>query len=135
MATTAAGSLHALSERTIVAIRAELVAEHGGSAGLPWEEGLRGAVARAGHVQAIRGPRSSPAHLAAACAYALVRDRCFPDGNEAIALAVVDVFLQQHGLELTATEAEAAETMLTLAAGELTEGALAEWIAARSVPL
>jgi hypothetical protein len=37
-------------------------------------------------------------------------------------------FLERNGVELTATNAEAASVMLAVAAGELAEGELAEWI-------
>jgi len=124
-----------LPPQAVVATHAELAAEHGGLSGLPWEEGMKAALGRPGHVLAIRGPPLSLAHLAAAYGFSVVRNRCFPDGNEGVALALVDVFLQLNGIELTATEAEAAETLLALAHGELTEGVLANWIAARSTRL
>ena len=121
-----------LPPQAVVSIHAELAAEHGGLSGLPWEEGMRAALGRPGHVLAIRGPPLSLAHLAAAYGFSVVRNRCFPDGNEGVALAAVDVFLQLNGSELTATEAEAAETLLALATGEVTEEGLADWIAAHS---
>jgi len=45
-----------------------------------------------------------------------------------IALAVIDVFLQLNGRELTAEEVDAAETIQSVAAGKLTEDELAAWI-------
>jgi len=47
--------------------------------------------------------------LAAAYGFALARGHGFPDGNERVALAVIDVFLRMNGLELTAKEADAAD--------------------------
>ena len=73
--------------------------------------------------------------LAAAYGFALARGHCFPDGNKRVALAIVDVFLQLNGMELTADELDAASTIQSLAAGELTEDQLAEWIAANSAKL
>jgi hypothetical protein len=45
-----------------------------------------------------------------------------------IALAVIDVFLQLNGRELTAEEVDAAEIIQSVAAGKLTEDELAAWI-------
>ena len=50
------------------------------------------------------------------------------DGNKRVALVVMVAFLERNGVELTATNAEAAAVMLAVAAGELTEGELADWI-------
>ena len=60
------------------------------------------------------------------------RSHCFPDGNKRVALAIIDVFLQLNGFELNASEADAASTILALAAGDLTEDELADWITANS---
>jgi len=55
-----------------------------------------------------------------------------PDGNKRIALAVIDVFLRMNGLELAAAETDAVDTVLRLAAGEISEDDLARWIEANS---
>lgn len=70
--------------------------------------------------------------LAAAYGYSLARNHCFADGNKRIALAVIDVFLQLNGRELTAEEVDAAEVIQSLAAGKLTEDELAAWISEHS---
>jgi death-on-curing protein len=70
--------------------------------------------------------------LAAAYGFALARGHCFPDGNKRVALAVIDVFLRINGLALTADELDAVSTVQSLAAGDLTEDELAEWIATNS---
>jgi len=72
--------------------------------------------------------------LAAAYGFALARGHCFPDGNKRIALAVIDVFLRMNGLELAAAETDAVDTVLRLAAGEISEDDLARWIEANSRP-
>jgi death-on-curing protein len=45
-----------------------------------------------------------------------------------VAFVTMAVFLGLNGLEFTATEAEVVTTMVALAAGELDEVALAEWV-------
>jgi death-on-curing protein len=74
--------------------------------------------------------------LAAAYGFALARDHCFPDGNKRVALATMDVFLQLNGYELTATDSpETVATIRALAAGELSEIQLAEWIKTNCQPV
>jgi len=57
-----------------------------------------------------------------------------PDGNKRVALAIIDVFLRLNGLELMADEMDAVDTIRSLAAGELTEKQLADWIEAHLAP-
>jgi death on curing protein len=101
-----------------------------------------GTAARQGDLEAALGrpvnlhayaesPPSLP-RLAAAYGFALARGHCFPDGNKRVALAIIDVFLRMNGLALTANETDAVVTIQALAAGELTEEELADWIAANA---
>lgn len=113
-------------------MHAELLAEHGGLKGPPQEGSLQSALTRARQLYAHVKPRPTLARLAAAYAYGIARGHCFPDGNKRLALAVLDVFLQLNGSELQAGEPEAVDVMCALAAGELSEKALAAWIAANS---
>lgn len=121
----------------VVAIQGQLIAEHGGLHGPPRLNDLEAALARPRNLMAYADTNSPPtlARLAAAYGFALARGHCFPDGNKRVALAVVDVFLQLSGRELTAAESDAAGSFLALAAGELTEDELAAWIEGHSAPL
>lgn len=119
-----------VSTDAVAAMRGELAAQHGGLRGLPRRDDLETALARPGHLLACASDPPSLARLAAAYGYAVARGHCFRDGNEGMALAIMDVFLQLNGHELAAPEAGAAGTLSRLAAGELTEGELAEWVAA-----
>ena len=49
-----------------------------------------------------------------------------------VTIAVIDVFLQLNGRELTAEEVDAAEIFRSVAAGKLTEDELAAWISEHS---
>jgi death-on-curing protein len=118
--------------RAVVAIQGELIAEHGGLQGPPRQGDLEAALGRPVNLHAYcESPPTLP-RLAAAYGFALARGHCFPDGNKRVALAIVDVFLQMNGMELTADELDAVSTIQSLAAGELTEDQLAEWIDANS---
>lgn len=118
--------------RAVVAIQGELIAEHGGLQGPPRQGDLEAALGRPVNLHAYcESPPTLP-RLAAAYGFALARGHCFPDGNKRVALAIVDVFLQLNGMELTADELDAVSTIQSLAAGELTKDQLAEWIDANS---
>ena len=103
------------------------IREHGGIYGLRDENALESALARPRqhwHYQAD-APLSD---LAAAYAYGLASNHPYVDGNKRVALVAMAAFLVRNGYELTATNAEAVSTMLALAAGQLTETDLADWI-------
>jgi death-on-curing protein len=112
------------------------MAEHGGLTGPPRVGDLEAALDRPVNLDAYAESSPSPslARLAAAYGFALARGHCFPDGNKRAALAIIDVFLRMNGLELTVEETDAVDTVQSLAAGDLTEEALAEWVAANSSP-
>ena len=118
--------------RAVVTMHVELIAEHGGLAGPPRLAELEAALARPQQQYSYATQPLSLEQLAAAYGFALARNHCFPDGNKRVALAVIDVFLQLNGRELLAEEVDAANTMQSVASGELTEAELAAWIAAHS---
>jgi death-on-curing protein len=117
--------------RAVAAMHAELIAEHGGLAGPVRLAELEGALGRPQHQYSYSNPTLSIG-LAAAYGYSLARNHCFADGNKRIALAVIDVFLQLNGRELTAEEVDAAEIIQSVAAGKLAEDELAAWISEHS---
>jgi death-on-curing protein len=120
--------------RAVIAIQIELIAEHGGLVGPSRQADLEAAVGRPAQLYAYAEPAPSLACLAAAYGFALARGHCFPDGNKRVALATIDVFLRLNGLELTANEMDAVVIIQSLAAGDLSEEQLAEWIATHSRP-
>ena len=93
---------------------------------------LEAALGRPMNLHAYSKQPASLQRLAAAYGFALARGDCFPDGNKRVALAIIDVFLRMNGLELTAEETDAAETIQALAAGDVTEVALTDWIVAHT---
>src|SRR5450759_5826278 len=74
---------------------------------------------------------SDLAALAAAYGYGFVRDHPFNDGNKRVAFVTMGVFLGLNGHEIEAPETEIVTVMLDLAAGELAEEQLADWIRSR----
>jgi death on curing protein len=118
--------------RAVVAIQTELIAEHGGLSGPPRQGGLEAALGRPVNLHSYAEVPPNLARHAAAYGFALARGHCFPDGNKRVALAIVDVFLRLNGHVVTADEVDAAATIQSLAAGDLTEDELAVWIADHS---
>jgi death on curing protein len=71
-------------------------------------------------------------NLAASYGYGLVKNHCFIDGNKRVALIAVYMFLSINGIELEASEADAANFFLDLAASIKTQEKemqrLADWL-------
>ena len=104
----------------------EQLAEHGGPAGLRDAALLESALARAQQLEAYGQPDA--AALAAAYGFGLARNHPFVDGNKRTAFIAIELFLALNGHELRATDHDCVMTMLALAAGELSEDTLADWI-------
>ncbi|MBA4748353.1 MAG: type II toxin-antitoxin system death-on-curing family toxin [Sphingopyxis sp.] len=109
-------------------IHDQQIARFGGGSGLRDEGLLLSALARPENLAAYGDP--DVAALAASYAYGIARNHPFVDGNKRTALVTAAVFLLENGHELIAPEADAVVTILALAAGDLTEDALADWIRA-----
>jgi death-on-curing protein len=116
------------------AIHAELLREHGGLQGPTGEAALESTLARPRQLTTHAVPTPTIAQLAAAYGFGLATNHCFPDGNKRITLAIIDVFLQLNGLELIVREEDAVPTIRSLAAGELSESELADWILLSTAP-
>lgn len=71
------------------------------------------------------------AGLAAAYAFGLARNHGFEDGDKRVAWVVARLFLADNGHRLAFDKIDAIRTTWALAAGELSEQALAEWFRAR----
>ena len=122
-----------VSRNGVLAMHGELIAEHGGSAGLRDEGLLESALAKPQNLAAHE--KATPHQLAAAYAYGLVKNHPFVDGNKRIGFMVSAVFLRLNGYQLTVTEADAAQTFIDLAAGKVTQARLAKWFLANSLQI
>ncbi len=117
----------------MLAIHDEQLAEHGGQPGVRDKGLLESALGRPRN-QFAYGERSI-VRLAASYGYGISRSHPFLDGNKRTSLVVAEVFLERNGIELVATDAQCVTTFLRLAAGDVTEEQLAEWIGTLSRPL
>lgn len=109
-----------------LAIHDEQLAEHGGQSGVRDQGLLESALARPRN-QFSYG-ETSITRLAASYAFGISRNHPFLDGNKRTSLVVAELFLNLNGVDLVATDAQCVTTFLQLAAGDLTEAQLAEWI-------
>ena len=123
-----------LERRDIDLYHGELLSEHGGLPGPPDEEALAATLARPQHLLTYE-PGSTLFDLAAAYGYGFARNHCFPDGNNRVALAAMDVFLAINEIDLVPDEAEAVVIINTTAAGDLAQEELAEWLEGNSTAL
>lgn len=105
------------------------VSEHGGAHGIRDEGLLASALARPQNIHAYEGGTAAPdiPRLAAAYAYGLSSNHCFIDGNKRTALLVSFLFIEKNGFRVTATEEDAYQTFVRLAAGEISEEDLTAW--------
>ena len=112
-----------LEARDVLAIHGRLLALHGGARGLRDRALLESALAR---------PRQHHAYasvdvidLAAIYCAGIIRNHPFVDGNKRTGFVVGVLFLELNGFSFTASEEDAAQTVLALAAGTLDEATFA----------
>ena len=121
-----------ISKPALLLLHAESLAEHGGSPGIRDEGLLDAALARPQNLVAYGQP--DVAALAASYGWGIARNHPFIDGNKRAALLSIGLFLHLNGWRLTASQADTTRTMLALAAGELPEDALADWLRRHAAP-
>ena len=116
------------------AVHIDQLREHGGLPGIRDEHALDAALARPQQKHHYE-PKADLATLAAAYAFAIATVHPFNDGNKRIAFLSAVIFLGLNGKDLDVSETEVVQVMTALAAGSLTEVALAEWMRGRIVRL
>jgi death on curing protein len=123
-----------LTKAMVLALQRAQLAEHGGAPGLRDDALLESALGRAEQKLAYE-PESDAASLAAAYGFGLARNHAFVDGNKRAAFLAMYVFLALNGYDLDASEPDVVDTIQRLAAGQLTEEQLADWVRARMRPV
>lgn len=108
-------------------IHAQLVSTFGGLRGVRDGGLVQSAIDRPRN-RWLYEPDVDLADLAASYCIGLTQNHGFVDGNKRTAFQTMFVFLDMNGLELIAAEAEVVPVMVDVAAREIDEGALAEWI-------
>ena len=110
-----------------LAIHDRLLAIHGGAAGIRDEDLLASALARPCNRHAY-APGADLPDIAAAYTAGILGNHPFIDGNKRTGFVLGVLFLELNGLRFTADEEAAAQAVLSLAAGTLTETDYAAWL-------
>jgi death on curing protein len=118
---------HWVPEEVVLSFHRQQLAAHGGGEGVRDMGLLQSALARPMNAfyysQVI-----SLSKLAACYAYGIAKNHAFIDGNKRTALVVAIAFIEANGFELTSTQEENYFKFYDLAAGDLSEEALAAWL-------
>jgi death-on-curing protein len=109
------------------AIHNDQLREHGGLPGVRDANVLESALARPKQKWHYAERTDLPL-LAAAYAFGLVANHPYRDGNKRIGFLAMVTFLGINGYDFEATEPEVVTEFLALAAGRVSEAALADWI-------
>jgi death on curing protein len=117
----------------VLDFHAEQLALFGGADGIRDRGLLESALARP--INKFGYGESGIAALAAAYGFGIAQNHAFIDGNKRTALASMIVFLGLNGFDLDVAQEAATAMVLSLAAGEITEELLAQWLADNIVPL
>lgn len=127
-----------LNSQEVCAIQGEILVESGGASGILNEGALESTLNKPKN-QFYYGENVTLYTLAAGYGYGLAKNHCFVDGNKRIALIAVYTFLAINGIELTASEVDAAEFFLNLAASLASQEEdmqkLADWLEKNSEPI
>ena len=115
-----------LSRATILDIHAEQLALFGGADGVRDIGLLDSALGRP--LNKFADGETRLAMLAAAYAFGIARNHPFVDGNKRTALASIFVLLGLNNVEFVPSPEEATASILSMAAGEISEDDVAHWI-------
>jgi len=118
----------------VQAVHQTLLAEHGGLPGIRDQTLLDSALVRPQQKAAYQ-TETSIFELAASYSFGLASNHPFVDGNKRIALTVAAIFLELNGYSLNAPEPEAAMMYQQLAAGDISEAEVANWIQNSSISI
>lgn len=121
-----------VSPHLAITWHAKLIELYGGATGLRDSGLLESALMRPRNLVAY-GEVVSTERLAALYGVGVAKAHAFVDGNKRVGFAVMVAFLKANGRHLDVTEAEATQAMLDVAAGEMDEAALHQWIMANSL--
>jgi death-on-curing protein len=114
------------------AIHADMLITHGGLPGVRDESLLDSALMQP-RQRFVCEPSNDLASLAGTYAYSLARNHPYIDGNRRVAFVVMASFLGINEFNVVTDEADVVATMTALAAGELGDAPLAEWVRGRIV--
>jgi death-on-curing protein len=116
-----------IEERDALAIHDRLLALHGGLIGLRDRGLLESALARPRQHYSY-AKTSNILDMSALYTAALVRNHPFVDGNKRTGFVIGILFLELNGFEFKASEEDATQAVMALAAGTLDEAGYTVWL-------
>jgi death on curing protein len=116
-----------IEARDVLAIHDRLLALYGGAAGLRDRGLLKSALARPRQSYTY-SETSDVIEMAALYTAGIVRNHPFIDGNKRTGFVIGVLFLELHGFDFKASEADATQAVMALAAGTLDEAGYAAWL-------
>ncbi len=117
-----------LNREDCLGIHEMMLSQHGGLSGVRDEGLLLSAIAKPQNHFAYGS--ESLVVMAASYAAGIVLNHAFLDGNKRTGFMAAATFLDMNGLELTASEESTVQQTVSLASGQLTEEAYADWLKA-----
>ena len=114
--------------RVVKAFHDRQINEHGGLPGLRDEGLLLSALSRPENAYHYSEQKPDVAELAAAYGFGLAKNHPFNDANKRTALIAIRLFLKLNGYDLAASAEDKYKTIISVAASEISEGELAQWI-------
>jgi len=115
-----------------IAIHEFMLAQHGGLGGVRDPGLLESALARPRRLFEYGSP--TLARIAGSYAAGVIQNHPFNDGNKRTGFMLAAAFLELNGVTIAADEEQAFRKTLALAAGEIDEGAYANWLSTVSAP-
>ena len=117
-----------INVRVIKAFHDRQINEHGGLPGLGDEELFLSALSRPKNAYHYSDQKPDVAELAAAYGFGLAKNHPFNDANKRTALIAMRLFLKLNGYDLAALPEDKYKTIIYVAASDITEDELAQWI-------
>jgi death on curing protein len=118
-----------IDEPEALAVHDRLILLHGGASGIRDRDRLGGALARPRHRFAYaKSPTIT--ELAACYTAAIIQNHPFVDGNKRTGFVLGVLFLELNGCRFQASEEDAAQAVILLAAGTLDEAAFHKFLQA-----
>ena len=120
-----------IEERDVFVIHDRLLADHGGAPGLRDEGLLQSALARPRQHHAYANSNGI-VEMAALYTTGIVRTYPFVDGNKRTGFVAGVLFLELNGFRFIASEEDATQAVMSLAAGTLDDASYTAWLRANS---
>ena len=118
----------------ILAVHRDQIARYGGSPGVRDWGLLQSAIAMPAATFGGQFLHGDLCEMAAAYLFHLVQNHPFLDGNKRVGTVATYVFLAMNQMQLTADQGAYADLVLSVARGETTKSAVAEFLRANTTP-